>query len=87
MLLEMARVVKPGGRLALVDFIFTGEGVETFRNLGISNLSRRRLGSSFSFWFSAILNFGLVQTCQVTGDKPINERSPNDGPRVVPEEA
>ena len=73
MLREIARVLKPDGRVALVDFIFTGECLETFRELGLRNLERRRSGSAFSFWFTAIINFGLVQTCQVTGRKPLND--------------
>jgi len=70
MLCEMVRVLKPGGRLAMVDFVFTGQCVEALRQIGIIDAMRTRVGSSFSFWFSAIFNFGLVQIYQVTGSKP-----------------
>jgi ubiquinone/menaquinone biosynthesis C-methylase UbiE len=67
---EMVRVIKPGGRLVLVDFIFTTECVRVLKEIGIGDAKRSRVGSFFSFWFSAVLNFGLVQTYQVTGTRP-----------------
>jgi ubiquinone/menaquinone biosynthesis C-methylase UbiE len=67
---EMVRVLKPGGRLALVDFIFTTECVRVLREIGIGDAKRTRVGSFFSFWFIAVVNFGLVQTYQVTGTTP-----------------
>jgi len=67
---EMVRVLKPGGRLSLVDFIFTGECVGVLQGIGIADARRARVGSSFSFWFGVVINFGLVQTYQVTGGKP-----------------
>ena len=69
MLREIVRVLKPGGRLGLVDFIFTGHCIQVLLKAGISNANRSRVGSFVSFWFGAVVNFGLVQTYAVTGSK------------------
>jgi arsenite methyltransferase len=68
MMQEMVRVLKPGGRLALVDFIFTGECVRVLQHGGMDDAKRLRVGT-ISFWISAILNFGACQTYQVIGSK------------------
>jgi ubiquinone/menaquinone biosynthesis C-methylase UbiE len=70
MVQEIVRVLKPGGRLALVDFIFTSQCVQGLHEVGISNAKRTRVGSFLSFWFNAVVNFGFVRTYAVTGSKP-----------------
>jgi len=68
MMREAARVLKSGGRVVLVDFIFTDDCVADLRKFG-AEAERFREGGSLSFWISAILNFGAVKTYQVVGRK------------------
>ena len=68
---EVVRILKPGGHLAVVDFIFTQECVEAFQRAGIANASRTRLGT-LSFWVGAIMSFGSSQNYLITGSKPLD---------------
>jgi ubiquinone/menaquinone biosynthesis C-methylase UbiE len=65
---EMARVLKPGGRVALVDFIFTRGCVDTLRKCGIEDARRVRLGG-FGAWMVTILMLGVFKMHLVTGSK------------------
>jgi len=40
------------------------------QGIGVTDAKRARVGSFFAFWFTAVFNFGVVQTYQVTGHKP-----------------
>lgn len=68
MLRETVRVLKPCGRVALVDFIFTGEAVRVLRECGVSDARRSPIGGRY-FWASAMVSLGLVRLYQVTGSK------------------
>jgi len=68
MLSEIIRVLKPCGRLALVDFIFTASAVEELRKMGGPDARRSRIGK-VGFWAGAILTLGAVQVYQVSATK------------------
>lgn len=68
MIAEIARVLKPGGHVALRDFIFTDLCVENLRSMGF-DARRERIGG-IGFWVGAILNLGFFRLYHVTATKP-----------------
>lgn len=67
MVAEIARVLKPGGCVALRDFIFTDVCVAELSRRSVP-ATRRRVGG-LGFWVGAILNFGFFRLYHVTGRK------------------
>jgi SAM-dependent methyltransferase len=68
MLREIARVLKPGGQVALVDFIFTAQAAQVLSACGLSNARRVPLGG-LAYWTFALVSLGIGRLCQVTGTK------------------
>jgi SAM-dependent methyltransferase len=66
MIREVARVLKPGGQVALVDFIFTEQCVSDLIESGLPGAQRRRMKR---FWWTAITSFGTVRLYKVIGAK------------------
>jgi ubiquinone/menaquinone biosynthesis C-methylase UbiE len=68
MVREMVRVLKPGGCLALADFIFTGQCVRELHEAGLLDVKRLRTGQ-LAFWISAIASLGSFQLYFISGKK------------------
>jgi len=71
MVREMVRVLKPGGHLALADFIFTGQCMRELEEAGLLDVKRLRTGR-IAFWLSAIASLGSFQLGLISGKKDVS---------------
>lgn len=65
---EIARVLKPGGRVAIADPAYTRMYAQVFEHLGFVDVRRRRLG--WRFWWGP----AFPTTTLVTGTKPYMQK-------------
>jgi SAM-dependent methyltransferase len=65
---EIARVLKPGGHLALVDIQHTGQYARTLRECGLDAVKRSACG--WVTWPVLACTWGSVQPFRVTATKP-----------------
>jgi ubiquinone/menaquinone biosynthesis C-methylase UbiE len=65
---EIARVLKPGGHVALVDIQYTGDYLRVLRDCG---LDAKRTPSGVLTWLAPLWTWGAVRPCRVTATKPV----------------
>ncbi|HVS37597.1 MAG TPA: class I SAM-dependent methyltransferase [Gemmataceae bacterium] len=66
---EIARVLKAGGRVALLDIVHTGEYAKVLTECGLTDV--RRVGSPIFAGLLLVLTFGNLHPFTVTGRKPV----------------
>jgi SAM-dependent methyltransferase len=67
---EIARVLKPGGRVAILDLRHTGDYVRVLREGGLSD-ARRSPAGLFLTWLFPLLTCGAICFFRVTGTKTV----------------
>ena len=65
---EIARVLKTGGRVAVLDLLHTGDYVRVLRDCGLTDARRVPVGF-FLTWLFPCLTCGAICFFRVTGTK------------------
>ncbi len=71
---EIARVLKPGGRVAVLDLRHTRMYVDVLRQCGLSDARREIAGWLFTPLFT-LFTWGAVQFYRVSGTKPLSSQN------------